>query len=75
MIDPDKMLKLRAIGAQNEENYLEIDPNLIVGWLGFNNATMIYTKIYTNTLANNTFSVQEDVPTLKEKIRELRGNS
>ena len=71
MVNPDNMLKLRAVSAQNEENYLEIDPDLIVGWLGFPNATMIYV----NTLTNNTFSVQEDVPTLKEKIRKLRGKS
>ncbi len=69
MIDPDKMLQLTMLNAQNTENVLEIDPELIIGWMGFPEASIIYIN---GPKDHSHFSVQENIETIKEKLRGLR---
>lgn len=69
MIDPKKMLRLTPLNAQNEENTLELDPELVIGWLGFPSGTAL---IINGPNDHSYFSVKESVDEVKKQISEMR---
>ena len=70
MLNPDKMLRLTVISnaSQEQEYILELDPERVVGWLEFENSTLIYTDVE----GHNTFTVKEKVEKIKELMKELK---
>jgi hypothetical protein len=69
MIDPDRMLRVKMYNSQNEENYLEINIDSIIGWMGFPDSTMIITN---NPNEHCVFTVQDSPDSIKEQIKEVR---
>ncbi len=69
MINPQQTIKLKMKGSQNEENWLELDPERIIGWMGYPDATGI---IIDGPDSHCFFTVDEDVVTIKKKLQDLR---
>lgn len=69
MIDPDFVLRLTPLNAKNEENVLELDPQRVLGWLGYESGTMIFID---GPQGHSNFSVQEDIKAIRDQIRVLR---
>jgi len=68
-----RMLKLTPLNAQNEENILEIDADLVIGWMGFSEGCVLYLMGPTD---HSTFSVKESVDDIKKQLHKLSdGNS
>ena len=68
MINPERLLKLTPLNAQNPENILEIDAERIIGWLAFPEGTAIYLDIPNS---HSMFSVKENVQFIKEQIAKI----
>lgn len=72
MIDPDNLLKLTPLNAQNPENMIELDPCLVVGWVVFPESTSLYLR----GLPDHTLiSVKESPDEIKEQLRQLSQRS
>lgn len=68
MLNPTKMLVLTPLNAQNEENVLELDPNLVVGWMGFPGSSMVYIN---GPEHHSAFSVKETVAEIKRQLSQF----
>lgn len=68
MLDLNNCLVLTPINAQNEENVLYLDPDRIIGLLGFPNATNLFLDIAG---AHSVFSVKESVENIKQQLDKL----
>jgi hypothetical protein len=68
MINTDRLLKLTPVNAQNEENVLELDPEIVFGFLGFPSATNVYIH---GTPNHSVFTVKETPEQIKTQMREL----
>lgn len=69
MIDPDYLLKLTPLNAQNEENIIELDPFIVKGWIAFPGGTSIYLS---GLPGHSLISVKENPSQIKDQLREIK---
>ena len=71
MINLKRLLKLTPLNAQNEENVLEIDANLVIGWMGFPEGCVLYLL---GPRDHSTFSVKESTDDIKTQLKVIVDN-
>lgn len=69
MIDPDNLLKLTPLNAQNPENVIELDPWIVKGWVAFPDGTNLFLQ---GLPGHNVLTVKELPDEIKSQLRKLR---
>lgn len=72
MMNPDFVLRLTPLNSKNEENILELDPDKVVGWMGYPEGSMI---IIDGPNGHSNFSVTEDLDDIRALMSVLWNKS